>query len=259
MPPSLTAAAKVLAVLETFSRDRTSQSLTQIAHRSRLPLSTAHRVVGELAAWGALERTADGHWHIGLRLWELGSACPRSQILREVALPYLQDLYEVTHENIQLGVREGTELVFVERIAGHRSIELKTLVGERFPLAATGVGMVLLAFAPTEIRDAVLEGPLTRHTEFTVVDPKELRRMLAHVRRTQVAINDRQLSQNTVGVAAPIRIGLTGEVHAALGIVVAGSTAAAVRSLRRPVVEAARAVSHELGRRSAPRSDRPST
>ena len=138
----LTAGGKALAVLSTFGRDHAQLTLSQIARRTGLPLSTAHRIVAELADWGALERDDEGRWHIGLRLWEVGSLCPRGQILREVALPYLQDLYEATHENIQLAVREGTELTFVERIAGHRSVELKTMVGTRFPLPATGVGMV---------------------------------------------------------------------------------------------------------------------
>ncbi len=89
----LTAAGKVLAVLGTFGRERPGQSLTQISRRTGLPLSTTHRIVSELAAWGALERTSDGNWHIGLRLWELGTSSPRGQLLREVALPYMQDLY----------------------------------------------------------------------------------------------------------------------------------------------------------------------
>lgn len=243
------AAGKALAVLATFSRSRPSQSLTQIAHESGLALSTAHRVIAELSSWGAMERTADGEWHIGLRLWEVASLCPRGQILREVALPYMQDLYEVTHENIQLAVREGTELVFVERIAGHRSVDLKTMVGTRFPLTATGVGMVLLAHAPVDIRDAVLDGHLTKHTPYTVVEPKTLRSMLSQIRRAQCAVNDRQLSPNTVAIAAPIRIGLTGEVHAALGIVVHGTTARAVRHLRTPVIMSAREISTRLGLR----------
>ena len=131
------AAGKALAVLASFGRDRQSQTLSQIAHHTGLPVSTTHRVIGELATWGALERGEDGSWHIGLRLWEVASVCPRGQILRDVALPFMQDLYEATHENIQLAVREGTELVFVERIAGHRSVELLTMVGARFPLAST--------------------------------------------------------------------------------------------------------------------------
>lgn len=250
------AAGKALAVLASFDRSRPSQTLTQIATGTGMALSTAHRVVGELAAWGALERAPEGTWHVGLRLWEVASVCPRGQILRDVALPFMQDLYEATHENVQLAVREGTELVFVERIAGHRSVDLKTMVGTRFPLTATGVGMVLLAHAPTEIREAVLEGPMVKHTETTVTDPRRLRAMLTQIRRAHCAVNDRQLSPHTVGIASPVRVGLTGEVHAALGIVVPGSTGASVRHLRQPVITSARAISLRLGTRmEGPRAE----
>ena len=142
--PDYSAAGKVLAVLGAFGRGHEQLTLTQVARRAGLALSTTHRLVRELAEWGALERGEDGQWHIGLRLWEVASVSPRSQILRDVALPFMQDLYEATHENVQLAVREGTELVFVERIAGHHSVELLTMVGARFPLVATGMGRVLL-------------------------------------------------------------------------------------------------------------------
>lgn len=248
--PRTTAAGKVLAVLATFDRDRQSQSLSQIALHTGLPISTAHRVVAELAEWGALERADDGSWHVGLRLWEVGSVCPRGQILRDVALPFMQDLYEGTHENIQLAVREGTELVFVERIAGHHSVELLTMVGARFPLAATGMGRILLAHAPLDIQEAVLDSPLRSWTEHTVTDPKALRAQLARIRREQVFVSDRQLSESTVAVAAPVRTGRSGPVQAALGIVVAARTTSRARGLRHAAMVAAQGISDELGRRS---------
>jgi DNA-binding IclR family transcriptional regulator len=244
------AAGKVLAVLATFDRDRQSQTLTQIAQRTGIAMSTTHRIVTELAEWGALERGEDGTWYVGLRLWEVGSVCPRGQILRDVALPFMQDLYEATHENIQLAVREGTELVFVERIAGHRSVELLTMVGARFPLAATGMGRVLLAHAPPDIQEAVLDSPLVAWTSHTVTDPTTLRSQLDRIRREQVFVSDRQLSDTTVAVASPVRIGTTGPAYAALGIVVAARTATRVRSLRNPLLMAARDISAELGRRA---------
>jgi DNA-binding IclR family transcriptional regulator len=250
MSEQLTAAGKVLAVLATFDRDRQSQTLSQIAHQTGLAISTTHRVVNELADWGALERGDDGTWHVGLRLWEVGSVCPRGQILRDVALPFMQDLYEATHENIQLAVREGTELVFVERIAGHRSVELVTMVGSRFPLAATGMGRVLLAHAPREIQEAVLEAPLQAFTPHTVTDPKRLRSELSRIRTEQVFVSDRQLSEDTVAVAAPVRIGPTGPAYAALGIIVAARTAARARNLKHPLLLAVRGISAELGRRA---------
>jgi DNA-binding IclR family transcriptional regulator len=247
-----TAAGKALKILSTFDRERQTQTLSEIAQRTGLAVSTTHRVVTELAGWGALERGEDGSWHVGLRLWEIASGCPRTQILRDVALPFMQDLYEATHENIQLAVREGTELVFVERIAGHRSVELVTMVGSRFPVGSTGMGRVLLAHAPWDIQEAVLESPLRAWTAHTVTDPKTLRAQLDGIRREQVFVSDRQLSESTVAVAAPVRIGRTGPVTAALGIVIAASSASRARGLREPLRRAAHSISGELGRRARP-------
>ncbi|MFJ6728151.1 MULTISPECIES: IclR family transcriptional regulator [unclassified Streptomyces] len=246
----ISAAGKVLKVLSAFDREHPAQTLSEVAQRTGLALSTTHRVVAELAGWGVLERAEDGSWHVGLRLWEIASGCPRTQILRDVALPFMQDLYEATHENIQLALREGTELVFVERIAGHRSVELLTMVGSRFPIAATGMGRVLLAYAPGELQEEVLAAPLRAWTPHTVTDPRELRGELDLIRREQVFVSDRQLSEKSVAVAAPVRIGRTGPVSAALGIVVAAHGAHRARRLREPLLRAARGISDELGRRA---------
>ncbi|MET9659008.1 IclR family transcriptional regulator [Streptomyces sp. NPDC006510] len=246
----ISAAGKVLKVLSAFDREHPSQTLSEVAQRTGLALSTTHRVVAELAGWGVLERGEGGSWHVGLRLWEIASGCPRTQILRDVALPFMQDLYEVTHENIQLAVREGTELVFIERIAGHRSVELLTMVGTRFPIASTGMGRVLLAHAPQEIQEEVLDSPLRAWTPHTVTDPKALRTQLDRIRREQVFVSDRQLSESTVAVATPVRIGRAGPVSAALGIVITARGASRARRLREPLLRAAHGISDELGRRT---------
>ncbi|MEV6246014.1 IclR family transcriptional regulator [Streptomyces sp. NPDC051742] len=247
-----TAAGKVLDVLAVFDREHPSQTLSEIAQRTGMALSTTHRVVSELAGWGALERAEDGSWHVGLRLWEIASGCPRTQILRDVALPFMQDLYEATHENIQLAVREGTELVFVERIAGHRSVELLTMVGSRFPIGSTGMGRVLLAHAPADLQEEVLASPLRAWTPHTVTDPTTLRAQLDRIRREQVFVSDRQLSESTVAVATPVRTGRNGPVGAALGIVFTARGASRARGLREPLLRAAYGISDELGRRARP-------
>src|SRR5690606_15278070 len=116
-------------------------TLSQMARHAGLPLSTAHRLLAELVAWGALERDDTGAYHVGLRLWELGALAPRGTGLRERALPFLEDLSQVTRENVQLAVREGTELVYIERIAGSGAVPVLTRVGGRFALTVTGVGL----------------------------------------------------------------------------------------------------------------------
>jgi DNA-binding IclR family transcriptional regulator len=113
-------------------------------------------LVGELCAWGGVERGEDGRYRVGLRVWELGALAPRGLGLREAALPFMEDLYEVTHENVQLAVRDGEELVFVERIAGRDAVSMRTQVGGRFALPPTGVGLVLLAHAPAGVQERVL-------------------------------------------------------------------------------------------------------
>ena len=231
-------------MLGAFTRERPVLALSEIARAVDVPLSTAHRLVAELCAWGALERGDDNRYRVGLRIWELGALAPRGLGLREAALPFMEDLYEVTHENVQLAVRDDVEVVFVERFAARDAVAVYTQVGGRFALPPTGVGLVLLAHAPIDVQERVLAGPLTRYTPHTVTDPRQLRALLADVRRTGVAISDRQVTTDAVSVAAPIEV--RGSVVAALSIVVRGNSAAAVRTMTPGVRAAARGISRTL-------------
>lgn len=112
----VTAAGRMLAVLDAFGPRHRSLTLSDIARRAGLSLSTAHRLVHELVAWGALERDGEGRYSVGLRLLELSALAPRGLGLREAAHPHLEDLHRATHGNVQLGVRDGTGVVYVEAI-----------------------------------------------------------------------------------------------------------------------------------------------
>lgn len=210
--------ARAFSVLETFTPQHPALTLSEIARRANLPLTTAHRLVGELRASRALERDGDGTYRIGLRLWEIASLAPRGVPLREAALPFLEDLYEVTHENVQLGVREGREVVYIERIAGRQAVGVLTRVGGRFPLHASGIGLVLLAHAPAAVQQEVLAAPLQRFTAHTVTDADQLGRMLEQIRRDGFAVSDRQVTVDALSVAAPV-FAADGEVIASLSIV----------------------------------------
>ena len=216
--------SKVLALLDAFTPDAAELTLSELARRAGGALPTAHRRVAELVDWGALERGPDGRYRIGLRLWEVGSLAPRGLGLRERALPFLEDLYEVTHENVQLAVREGLEVVYVERIAGRGAVPVLTRVGGRFALHATGVGLVLLAYAPVEVQAEALSAPLHRFTPRTIVDSNHLRRVLAEVRANGHAVSDRQVTMDALSVAAPI-LAEDGSVIAAVSLVVRSDTA----------------------------------
>ncbi|NLU75352.1 IclR family transcriptional regulator [Streptomyces sp. HNM0575] len=195
---------RALRVLEVFSPAAPVLTLTEISRRTGLPLTTAHRLVSELAGWGALERDPEGGYRIGLRLWEIAALAPRGLGLREVALPHLSDLARVTGENVQLAVREQLSVVYVERLAGRDSVPVLTRVGGRFALTPTGVGRVLLAHAPADVQERALAQRAVRYTERTECDPVRLRQALAEVRQTGVAVCERQVTMDSVSVAAPV-------------------------------------------------------
>ncbi|MFC4943124.1 IclR family transcriptional regulator [Pseudonocardia sp. GCM10023141] len=236
--------SRALQILDAFSSERPAMSLSELSRHTRLPVSTVHRMVGELVTWGALERDEHGHYRIGLRLWEIGSLATRGLPLRERALPFLADLSQVTREIVQLAVREGTELVFVERIAGTDSVSPVIRVGGRCPLAASGVGLVLLAHAPTEVQEEVLHAPIESFTPFTVTDPRVLRRMLADVRTSGFSISDRQLTTDSLSVGAPVH-DERGTVVAAVSLVVRHGSASP-HALAPLVRTSARAISRAL-------------
>ncbi len=239
------AADRLLAVLGSFDHGHPSLSLTEIARRADLSLTTAHRLAGELAAWGALERDDSGSYHIGLRLWEVAALAPRGVGLRRAAMPFLEDLYEATHENVHLAVRDGLDVVYIERISGRSAVVVRSEIGARWPLHATGVGLVLLAHGGPALLEEACARPLAAFTRFTVTDPARLRRMLAEVRRGGCAVSGRQITEDAVSVAAPVR-DPRGEVVAAVSVVVHVHRAHVPALV--PVVQvAARGVSRALG------------
>ena len=213
-----TVTSKILAILSAFRPDMRELSLNQLAQRSGLPLSTTYRLASALVEGQALEPGTHGGYRVGLRLWEVGSLAVRGLTLRDVAVPFMQDLYEVTHENVHLAVLSGLEALYVQKITGSRSISVKAKEAQRLPLHATGVGKVLLAYADEKIFDEVVAQGLERHTPHTMTNPRQLSRALAAVRRQGYAVGNEEMALGRVSVAAPIR-GPAGEVVAALSIV----------------------------------------
>lgn len=234
-------ASRVLAVLGAYDTGHRRLTLSEIARRAELPLPTAHRLVRELAQWGALVRQPDGAYVVGRRLWDLGLLAPVQSGLRDVASPFLHDLYGATLATVHLAVRDGTEVLYVDRHSGHASVPVVSRVGSRLPLYATGVGKVLLAYAPPEVVDEVL-ADLRHITPYTVTQPGRLRDQLRRVRRDGYAQTSEEMSLGACSVAVPIRDGRD-EVVAALGIVVAR-----LNRDRPRLVAALQVAAHGIGR-----------
>jgi len=208
---------RAFLILGTFQGGRVRQSLSDISRRTGLPIATCYRIVQRLAEWGALERDGESRYRIGLRLWEVASLAPRSVGLQRLARPFMQDLYETTGYASHLAIREGTELVSIDRFQSPRRRVRRPLVGGRYPLHATAIGQVLLAHAPDDIREEVLSGPLEAFTTNTYTRREDLEKALDDIRRQGFAVSDRQVDLIHIGVAAPVW-GTEGHVVAAVSL-----------------------------------------
>jgi DNA-binding IclR family transcriptional regulator len=235
---------RIVRVLETFTAERSMQSASEIGRRAGLPSSTAHRIVDELVAAGLLERDEDRRVHLGMRLWELALRGSTALRLRQAALPHMEAVQAQIREHTQLAVLEQDEALFLERLSHTDAGANITRVAGRLPLHASSSGIVLLAHAPGELRDRVLAGSLRAASPETVTDAARLRRILAEVRRTGVAVAPGWIEAVSTGVAVPIRD--AGEVVAALSVVLPRETPpepaiAALRAAARDIEFALRA------------------
>lgn len=201
-----TVAEKVFAIADAFDGPGgEARSLTEIAQRARLPLSTTHRLVEAWTEWGGLVRGEDGLYRLGLRLWRLGVRAPAARKLRTVARPYLEDLYEVTHQHVHLAVIDGLRALYLERFSPHEAVPVISDVGTRLPLHATGVGLVLLAYAPVEVLGDVIRAKPKKYLPNTMTSEPELRARLSEIRALGLAVAVNEMTQDSFSAAAPIR------------------------------------------------------
>lgn len=243
-PSSLT---RGLKLLELFSPQESELSIGEMSRRSGTPKSTTHRLVQDLIQWGALERGRRGV-RLGVRLFELGNLVPDHARLRELAIPFAHTLNTITRLTSNIAVREGSEIIYIEKI---RSGDLRvphSRVGGRLPMHCTALGKTILAFSTDEFVDSVLSEPLARLAPMTITEPTRLRAELREVRRTRVAYDLEESQEGLFCVAAPI-LGHAGRALGAISVTGASSRSQA-RSFSDAVSASAHAITHALKRRS---------
>ncbi|MFF0816856.1 IclR family transcriptional regulator [Rhodococcus sp. NPDC003318] len=192
-----------MTVLYAFTADDHGVGFAELLRRTGLPKATLHRLLGELVALRLLDR-AGSEYHLGRQLFELGMRASVERGLIEVATPFMEDLYERTHETVHLGVPEGTEVVYVAKIGGHRQASSPSRIGGRMPLHCTAIGKALLAHTSDELRAQVLTGPLQRRTPRTVTAPGLLARQLDSIVESGVSFEYEEAAIGIVCVAAPV-------------------------------------------------------
>ncbi len=218
--PGTTVTSRLLAILGAFDERHRSLTLTELARRARISVPTAHRLVGELVEGGALQRLSDGRYVTGPLTWRAGLLAPVGGGLRRTAEPFLHDVYAATMATVHLAVRDGDEVLYLERMAGRTSVPILSEVGSRLPMHATGVGKVLLAHAPADVQARVC-ARLTRITPYTITRADVLRAQLDRIRRAGLATTGEEMSLGACSLAVPVIQSSDGAVVAAIGVVVA--------------------------------------
>lgn len=218
--PGRTVVSKVsLILLAVFEGSRT---LTEIATRCELPLSTVHRLTTELAAWRLLERTKDGTYRAGPPLRTIGRICAAADdlddpvaVLRDRASPIMEDLVRAIGVSVRVGVLDNAlSVAYVQKDSLHEPVS-RDCPAARLPAHASALGKALLAFSSPQLVDALLARGLRPYTPSTLTDPQLMRAALRTVRVTRLALCDRELRLDSCAMAAPV-FGVGGHVVAAI-------------------------------------------
>lgn len=261
-PDFVESIARGLDVLTAFDRARPVMTLSEVAEAAALARPTARRILRTLDALGYVRSTDQG-FTLTPKVLELGLTYVQSLGLWDVARPHLEDLVSRTHESSSVAQLDGSDIVYVARVAVPKLIALAVHIGTRFPAVPTSLGKVLLAGLPAEELDKVLAEPSRSGvTPRWNPDRAELDAVLRQVRAQGWVLTDEELARGIRSAAAPVRDG-RGRVVAAVNVTVhaAETTLDTLRDAYLPqLLETASRISADFARLDAlPRAVAPDT
>ena len=252
-PAPIRSVAHSLKLVDALAATDQGRGVTELSGELRLAKSTVYRLLQTLVGHSyVVQDPTTGRYHLGLKLLELGALVSNRLSIRRIAQPHLQRLMEATNETVHLGLLEGHEVVYADKIECSQTIRMYSRVGRRSPLHCTALGKALLAYQPEDVLREVFRERLQRRTARTVTTARALRAELEQVRMKGHASDNEEFEEGLRCLAAPVR-DHTGAVVASVGI--AGPAArldpGRLPELVKLVQEAAEAVSGALGYKGA--------
>ena len=244
--PTIQVLERSFALLDVLAQQPEPMALKDISERTGLHPSTAHRILNDLAAGRFVERPQAGLYRLGMRLLELGNLVKARLSVREAALAPMRELHRLTNQAVNLSVRQGDEIVYVERAYSERSgMQVVRAVGGRAPLHLTSVGKLFLADDDKDrVRAYAARTGLAGHTRNSITQVQALEKELDGVRARGIAHDTEELEIGVRCVAAG--------VHDDTGRLVAGLSISAPTDRLEPawadrVRETAETISRALG------------
>ncbi|MFY8017732.1 MAG: IclR family transcriptional regulator [Inhella sp.] len=193
--PAIQVLERAYALRDVLARHTDPVPLKDLAQATGLHPSTTHRILNDLTIGRFVERPEPGSYRLGMRLLELGNLVKARLDVRDAALPLMRELHKLTHQPVNLSVRQGDEIVYIERTYSERSgMQVVRAIGGRAPLHLTSVGKLFLAADdPIRVRAYATRTGLAGHTRSSITELPRLERELAQIRLRGVSRDEEEL------------------------------------------------------------------
>lgn len=196
---------KAMEVLETIALSSTPLRFTDVLHRVDQPRGTLHRQISNLIEEGLLSTRADHSYELGLKLLKFASRAWSSNQFRAIAEPHLKHLHETTGETVHLGILNGVEVIYLDKVESRQAVRMYSQIGNSAPAFCTGVGKAALAALPdAELHSRIASILFKRYTGTTLVNEAELSAEIRTIRETGNAFDREEHEEDIHCVAAPI-------------------------------------------------------
>jgi IclR family KDG regulon transcriptional repressor len=248
----LSSVATAIRLLKAFSEEEQEIGVSALAQKLGVSKSTVHRLAVTLVSEGLLEQNpATERYRLGIGLFGLGTLVRRRMDLSTESRPLLFELRERTDETVLLGVPTETDIMYVYNLESRQALRMRSDIGVHRPGYCTAVGRAIFAFAPQDVVERLLSGPLVKRTPKTIVDPDRLREIFGEVRQKGYALEDEESEAGIRCIAAPVR-GADGAVIGAVGVAGPSQRLSlkATEALSATLLETVAAISKRLGHSS---------
>jgi DNA-binding IclR family transcriptional regulator len=204
--PTVQVIERMFSLIDILASRGEAMTLKEISETAGLHASTTHRILNDLATGRFVDRPAAGNYRLGMRLLELGNLVKNRLNVRDAALEPMRDLHRITQQPVNLSMRQGDEIVYVERAYSERSgMQVIRAIGGRAPLHLTSVGKLFLASdEPQRIRAYAARTGLSGHTKNSLTQFPALEKELTKVRRETYATDNEELELGVRCMAAGI-------------------------------------------------------
>ncbi|MEM7344290.1 MAG: IclR family transcriptional regulator [Chloroflexota bacterium] len=195
---------RAFAILQIIADHPDGVGINMLAQQVDLPKSTTSRIVATLEHWEAVTRTTENQLQIGPQLIRLVGQQPLTQNLATLSRPILQEIADETGESVALCVLDQAQVYFLDQVESHQDIRVRNWAGEYLPLHVSSAGKVFLAYGNPALVEAVLQRPLVRYSDQTIVSPNSLRQQLPQIVAQGYAISYGEFATDIFGLSVPV-------------------------------------------------------